>query len=103
MHALVLAVALPICSVAACAALSVGVGWAVPTLQPRAEDTAAKGHTSASAAAVLFSFCRAAGEELGWRCWLLPRLDTIATVHASTTHAVLGHSWISTHIGVAWG
>ena len=54
----------------ACAVASLWVGWA--RFPPPSAPAPAPVH--AHNRALLSAFARAAGEELGWRCWLLPRL-----------------------------
>jgi uncharacterized protein len=87
--ALGLAVLIPIACVAMCGGISVLCGLAVPIRVSRSvtSDQAHDGFFNLFA-----GFTRAAGEELGWRCWLLPQLLT----QFSPLHALL----LS---GIAWG
>lgn len=87
--ALALSVVLPCAMVALCAAVSVAAGWGRVVF---ADAAAGRSAVHAHNKALVFGFLRAAGEELGWRCWLLPRL-------AATRSPVQALLWS----GVAWG
>jgi membrane protease YdiL (CAAX protease family) len=87
--ALGFAVMLPVTCVAACGCLSILCGLATPVrLHRSASSTPVHAHNLN----LMSGFARAAGEELGWRCWLLPQL----LAHHSPMFALL----LS---GIAWG
>ena len=87
--ALVFAVLLPVAATALCGVLALLLGWAKPrAVVAPAPSTAVHSHN----AELLQGFLRAAGEEMGWRCWLLPKLIA--------SHGVTSAFLIS---GVAWG
>ena len=92
---IVLGLALPHVAVHACAALSIGMGWG--TRQVGAEPRGA-GAVHGHNAEVVAGFLRAAGEEVGWRCWLLPRL--VRTQGRMGAFGVSGLAWGLFHVAV---
>ena len=66
---------------------------------PVPDPVAAAGSVHDHNKGLLSAFLRAAGEELGWRCWLLPAL--LASGHDRVTaNVVTGFAWAFFHVAI---
>jgi hypothetical protein len=94
--ALTLAIGVPYLFVHACKWFSIAMDWG--HRQPRGGDGSSAAHASTTAGELVAGLLRAAGEELGWRCWLLPRL--VKSRGRLGAYGTTGIAWGLFHVAI---
>lgn len=94
--ALTLAIGVPYLFVHACKWFSIAIDWG--NRQPRGGDGSSAVHASTTAGELVAGLLRAAGEELGWRCWLLPRL--VKSRGRLGAYGTTGIAWGLFHVAI---